>query len=80
MSTQLTIRGVPENVAKRLKQLSTDRGQSLNATVLEILEQSVDVNQRRSHLERYATWTDQDLEEFNAVLASQRVIDDELWG
>lgn len=79
MSKQLTIRGVPDSVAARLKQLSADRGQSLNATVLEILERSVDVNERRAHLERYVTWTDSDLQEFSAALASQRVIDDELW-
>ena len=79
MSKQLSIRGVPDEVARRLAQLSRDRGQSLNATVLEVLKRAVDVDERRAHLEKYVTWTDQDLEEFDRALAAQRVIDGELW-
>jgi plasmid stability protein len=75
----MTIRGVPEEVAARLKKLSDDRGQSVNTTVLEILKRSVGVDERRAHLERYVTWTDQDLEEFQGALACQRVVDDKLW-
>ena len=79
MGKQLSIRGVPDEVARRLAQLSRDRGQSLNATVLEVLKRAVDVDERHAYLERYATWTDQDLDEFERALAAQRVIDDELW-
>ena len=79
MSKQLSIRGVPDEVAQRLTRLSQDRGQSVNTTVLEILKRAVDVDERRAHLERYATWTDQDLDEFQRALAAQRVIDGKLW-
>jgi len=79
MPKQLTIRRVPEDVAARLKQLSDDRGESVNTIVLEILERAVGVDERRAYLEKYATWTDSDLEEFNEALARQRVVDDELW-
>lgn len=79
MAKQLTIRRVPEDVAERLKQLSEDRGESVNTIVLEILERAVGVDERRAYLEKYATWTDRDLEEFNEALARQRVVDDELW-
>jgi hypothetical protein len=51
----------------------------VNATVLEILEGAVGLERRRARLERYATWTDEDLTSFEEVLRSQRVIDDELW-
>ena len=79
MGTQLTIRGVSEEVGQRLDSLSRSRGQSLNATVLEILESAVGVAERRQRLARYTTWTDEDLEEFNEALAAQRNIDDLLW-
>ena len=79
MPGQLTIRNVPDEVADRLKRLSRERGSSVNATVLELLAQAVDVRARRARLEDYATWTDEDVEDFEDALAAQRVIDAELW-
>lgn len=79
MSRQLTIRGVSDEVGRRLESLSHARGQSLNATVLKILESALGVDERRRRLARYATWTQEDLEDFNEALAAQRTIDDPLW-
>jgi len=79
MGKQLTIRGVSDEVGQRLEGLSRARGQSLNATVLAILEAAVGVDERRRRLARYATWTQEDLEEFNEALVAQRSIDDPLW-
>ena len=80
MGKQLTIRGLPDEVAARLTRLSDERGTSVNATVVQILKSAVGVHERRARLARYATWTEDDLAEFNDTLSSQRVIDDELWG
>jgi len=79
MGKQLTIRGVSDEVCQRLESLSRARGQSLNATVLAILEAAVGVDERRRRLARYATWTQEDLEEFNEALVPQRGIDDPVW-
>ena len=79
MGKQLTMRGVSDEVGQRLEGLSRARGQSLNTTVLSILEAAVGVDERRQRLERYTTWTQEDLEEFNEALAPQRTIDDALW-
>jgi plasmid stability protein len=79
MAKQLTIRGVPEEVGQRLENLSRARGQSVNAIVLEILGSAVGVDERRGRLARYATWSPEDLAEFNEALAVQRTIDDPLW-
>ena len=38
MSRQLTVRGVSDEVGRRLEDLSRERGQSMNTTVVEILE------------------------------------------
>lgn len=79
MAKQLTIRGVSEEVGQRLEDLSRARHQSLNATVLQILEAAVGVNERRRRLARYATWDAQDLAEFQQAMAEQRTTDDPLW-
>ena len=79
MSKQLTVRGVPDEVANRLDRISKERGKSVNSTVLEILQDAVGFEARRTRLQRMATWTDQDLVEFEKALGAQRVIDDELW-
>ena len=79
MGKQLTIRGVSQEVGERLECLSRARGQSVNATVLEILEAAVGIDERRRRLARYATWTPEDVAEFQEALAAQRTIDDPLW-
>ena len=79
MAKQLTIRGVSNEVGSRLEALSQAKGQSVNATVLQILKSAVGVDERRRRLERYATWTQGDLQEFEQSLAAQRQIDEELW-
>ena len=79
MSRQLTVRGVPDEVAVRLEQVSRARGQSVNRTVNEILEQAVSSNERERRLRRYATWTEADLAEFSEALARQRTVDAETW-
>jgi len=79
MAKQLTIRGVSDEVGRRLARLSRARNQSVNTTALQILSDAVGVEARRARLNRYATWSAPDLAEFNAGLAGQRVIDDALW-
>lgn len=79
MSKQMTIRGVPEEVAGKLVRLSRERGRSVNTTVLEILSQAVGMDARRERLARYATWTSEDLAQVEDAVAAQRVIDDSLW-
>lgn len=79
MGRQLTVRGVSEEIGHRLEELSRARGQSINATVLEILRSVLGVKERRRRLERYATWSQEDLAEFEAALAAQRTIDARDW-
>jgi hypothetical protein len=79
MARQLTIRGVSEEVGQRLEDLSRARGQSVNTTVLQILEAGVGVDERKRRLARYATWTPEEVTEFNEALAAQRTIDDPRW-
>lgn len=79
MPRQLTIRNVPDAVAERLERLSRERQESLNSTVVSLLTESVSFDARRERLERYVTWTPEDVEIFNNALRAQRTIDDDLW-
>jgi len=76
---QITIRNPSEELTKKLRSLSKARNESLNTTILSLLESVLGVNGRRKRLERYVTWTKEDLAEFEDALTSQRVIDDNLW-
>ena len=79
MPKQLTIRGLPDEVSRRLARLGRERGTSVNRTVVDLLTTAVGVDARRRRLERYATWTAEDLAEFQQALTAQRVIDADLW-
>ena len=79
MATQLTIRGVSDELSRRLTKLGKSRGQSVNSTALQILEQAVGIEARRQRLARYMTWSAADTDEFEAALKSQRVIDEDQW-
>lgn len=76
---QITLRHPSPELARRLKQLAEARGKSLNATVLELLEEAVGVDARRERLLRWATWTLEDAAEFDSAVQAQRVIDADLW-
>jgi hypothetical protein len=81
MPKQITLRGVYPELARRIERLADESGTSVNAKVLRILEQAVgiDASARRERLARYTTWTSDDLREFEASLAAQRVVDSKLW-
>ena len=76
---QITIRHPSEELSRRLRALADARGQSLNATILDVLERALGVAHRRERLREAATWTVQDAEEFDAALRAQRTIDADLW-
>jgi len=79
MPAQLTIRGVTDELNRRLTKLGKTRGQSVNTVALRILENAVGIDARRQRLDRYMTWSKADLAEFDAALKGQREIDHDLW-
>lgn len=76
---QITIRNPSPELSRRLKTLSEARKESLNATILRLLEEAVGVHERRERLRRYATWTEEDRREFEEALGAQRTIDEAMW-
>ncbi|MGH3065336.1 MAG: FitA-like ribbon-helix-helix domain-containing protein [Gaiellaceae bacterium] len=79
MARQITVRNVPPELSRRLAELAQARSQSLNATVLDLLERATGINARREQLARYTTWSAEDVSEFTAVLRTHRTIDHEQW-
>ena len=79
MANQITLRGVPVDLAKRLAKLAQVNKTSVNTTVLSLLQKAIGIGGRRERLARYTNWTQEDAREFNAALKSQRKIDSELW-
>ena len=79
MASQLTIRGVSQELSRRLTRLGKDQSRSVNTTALEILERAVGLAGRRERLGRYMTSSAADASEIDAAVKEQRVIDDAQW-
>lgn len=73
----ITIRHLSVELWGRLKALAEARGESLNSTILRLLEEALGIEDRRQRLMRWATWTDADASEFDEALRAQRVVDPE---
>ena len=79
MARQLTIRGVPEDILRKLREAAVRRGSSVNALVLELLAQAVGSSERRRRLERYATSSAADADALEDAIRQQRKIDPNEW-
>jgi len=79
MAKQITLRNVSEDLSRRLEKLAEARAQSINTTVLQLLERATGMDGRRERLARYTTWTAEDVAEFEAGLRPQRTVDAKLW-
>ncbi len=79
MASQITIRGVSDDLNRRLTKLGQSRKQSVNTTALQILERAVGIEARKQRLSRYMTWSAAELAEFGTELKAQRVIDEQQW-
>jgi len=79
----LTIRNVPEALARRLDEEKRARGRSLNQTVLELLGQAVGLSaaSRRSNglAAQAGTWSAADVAEAEEALRFTEEVDPELW-
>lgn len=79
----LTVRNIPSDVAAALEQEKKHRGLSLNQTVLDLLQQALNVGSSHAPtngLEQLAgTWSDAEFEQFETAVECFEQIDDELW-
>jgi hypothetical protein len=84
--TAITLRKIPSQLQKIIRQRAAQEGLSLNRTVLRMLEEAAGQRtggDRAAHddLDHLAgTWSAEEAELFEAALAEQRRVDPELWG
>jgi len=76
---QITIRNPAPALTEKLKAIAAERGESLNATILRLLEDAVGTSERERWLEGFATWTEDERVELDEALRAQRQVDEELW-
>jgi plasmid stability protein len=79
----ISIRGIPPDLAKALQEEKDRRGQSLNRTVRELLRRALGLGPN-SHYDNglaahAGTWSEQDLREFERATSAFGQIDEELW-
>jgi hypothetical protein len=85
---QITLRGIPEEIEKKLKKEAERKGLSLNKAFLSLLAGSAGIrrnaNKRHKPLNHdldhlSGKWTKEDAETFGKSLELQRRIDEALW-
>jgi hypothetical protein len=81
----ITIHGVDDQLAARLKQVAAEGGASLNQTVKRLLEERLGMKPRpqghnRKQFEAFlGIWSEENLEEFQRATAELARVDDEEW-
>lgn len=79
----MTIRNVPDDVARALEEEKQKRGTSLNETVICLMRQSLGISGegRRSNglASISGAWSSQELEQFSRHVAPFEQVDEELW-
>ena len=82
----ITLRNIPEEVARRIREIADESGLSLNKAVIKLLRQGMETDgdasgPRRHHdLDALAgSWTMEDARAFEKDLNESRIVDEELW-
>jgi plasmid stability protein len=79
----LTIRGIPEDLAKALKKEKDRRGRSINQTVIELLKKALNLDWKTkggNGLERLAgAWNQEEFNLFERSTAVFEKTDEEQW-
>jgi hypothetical protein len=88
---QITIRGIPADVERVIRQESKRNNQSLNKTILSMLGNAVTAAPNKGHLKKKelppsdfsafsGTWTKEEADEFDARIEEMfEQIDEEMW-
>ena len=81
--SHLTIRGLPEDIARQLKAEARRRGESLNETVKSVLRRGLGLHEEEAYdngLRALAgTWSEAEFERFERAAACFEEIDEDLW-
>jgi hypothetical protein len=78
----ITLRNIPDRLAKQIEERARRSRKSLNQTVIEIIEDRVAPTKPQIHHDLddfFGVWSDEEAAEFDAFLKEHRRIDPEDW-
>lgn len=76
----ITLRNLPEPLARTIRQRAAAEGISLNRAVIKVLEERLRLEPQHHDLDDLAgSWSEAEAREFDQALLEQRTIDPELW-
>jgi hypothetical protein len=82
----ITLRNLPPDVARTVQQRAKQKKTSVNKAVIELLEESAGSKGKKKSPVRYhdldhlvGTWTKEEADAFDKLIAEQRTIDPKLW-
>lgn len=84
--TPITVRGIPDEIEKKLRKDSKKKGVSLNKALISLLEKSIGITKEGKRIPFYhdldhlcGIWEKDEAEVFNKNLELQRKVDEDLW-
>lgn len=76
----ITLRNLPDQVTRSIRQRAATEGISLNRAVIKVLEERLGSDSVHHDLDDLAgSWSEAEARAFDRALAAQRAIDPELW-
>jgi plasmid stability protein len=84
--SNLSIRGIDQDLAITLKQQAQESGKSVNQLVLDVLKEHTGHHKKKLFTQEYhdldflfGQWTDSEFKQIQAKIDSESQIDEELW-
>ncbi len=84
--SNLSIRGIDQDLAITLKQQAQESGKSVNQLVLDVLKEHTGLHKKKFFTQEYhdldflfGQWTDSEFNKIQAKIDSESQIDEELW-
>lgn len=81
----ITLRGIPRDVERLIRRKASERGTSLNKSIIGLLEEAAGIRKARRKVLHHdldalaGAWNREEAEEFDRCLAVQRKIEPALW-
>jgi predicted CopG family antitoxin len=83
----ITIRGIDDSVAERLRRIAKDAGKSVNQLLVDLIRREVGLGKQKKFTTEYTDldhlfgkWSEAEFQEIQVRIDSERRIDEELWG
>ena len=82
----ITLRNLPPELARKVRERARESGTSLTRAVVRLLEERLGLGQQQERPDGYddldglaGKWSEKEAEEFDSALARQRSVDPDLW-